>query len=436
MTEHAIDLAKLAQDRGSHSVFAPSSSAMWMECSGSLIPNLLVPDKAGREAAEGTVAHGVAEPWLKTGKKPRHLIGTTEWVEEGDWGYLITIDEVMMDYVQSYVDWCWSLPGDHFVEQKVYFSQITPIPNQGGTADHVACEYGRMVITDLKYGKGVEVYAKDNTQAQLYALGFFYEWDWLYDFQEIVIRIAQPRRDHFDEWVINRQQLLSFADYARERAHAAWQVNAPRSPSSKACQWCKVRPTCAAAAKMQIDLVSAAFDDITAEYSAETVEHFKEELAFMVAPTLADPLSLSVSDMATLYRFRSMADSFWKSLSDELYKLAIRGVAIPGFKLVESRSRRAFKDEEKAALKLIECGVAEETVWESKLISPTKAEKELRKAGYKSKELPDILAKLGIYKPVGKPTLAPSHDKRPALVDLSGIAFDDLTETDENDEDL
>lgn len=436
MTEHSIrivDLDALAKDRGSHSSFAPSSSAMWIGCSGSLIPHLLAPDSAGREAAEGTVAHGVGELWLKSGKKPTHLIGTTEWVEEGDWGFLIEIDEVMLEYVQSYVDWCSLLPGDHYVEQRVYFSQITPIPNQGGTADHVACRLHRMIITDLKYGKGVMVYAVDNTQALLYALGFFYEWDWLYDFQVIEIRIAQPRLDHFDTWIVTREELLAFAEFAKKRAYAAWKLDAPRTPSAKACQWCNVKSTCAAVAKLSVDLMAAAFDVIDGEFTIDELSEFKDELTFATEPAFAKVATLSTSDLELLHGYRRMVEAFWKSMEQELYHRAIAGEPLKTLKLVESRSRRAYRNQAKAGRKLIELGCREADVWTREIASPAEAEKLLRKAGHRTKDLPDLLADV-VFKPVGKPTLAPISDRRAALVDLSGIAFDDLTETRETED--
>lgn len=428
-----INLDDLAADRGSHSVFGPSSSAMWMGCSGSLIPNLLARDSVGREAAEGTVAHGVAEAWLKSGKKPRHLVGTTEWVEEGDWGFLIDIDEVMLDHVQRYVDWCVMLPGEHFIEQKVDFSKITPIPRQRGTADHIACMPGRLVVTDLKYGKGVPVYAEENTQGLLYALGAFYEHDIDYDFQEIVVRIAQPRLDNFDEWTISREGLLMFEQHAKERAYAAWRLDAPRSPSAKACQWCKVKATCGAVAKLQADLMAAAFDGIDAEVTSDAITAFKDDLVLTAIPKAAPLAELTVDEMATLYGFRGMVEKWWNALSAELYNRAIAGEEIPGYKLVESRSRRIFRDADVTASKLQKLGLEEDQIWSRNLLSPAQAEAALKKAGHRSKDLPDLLADL-VHKPVGKPTLAPITDKRSALVDLSGLAFGDLAENSEDEE--
>lgn len=385
------------------------------------------------EAAEGTVAHKVAETWLRGGRKPRELLGTKEWVQVGDGGHHIEITDEMLDYVQQYVDWCSMLPGDHYIEERVDFSEITPIPNQGGTADHVACELHRLTITDLKYGKGVLVKAENNTQAQLYALGVFSAWDWLYDFQEIRIRIAQPRLDNFDEWTITRQQLLEFAEYARDRAHAAWKLNAPRTPSEKACRWCKVRSRCAAVAKLQIDITAAAFEAIGKEVKEEELLQFKDGLfeGELLKPVAVTDLSLE--EAAKLYAYHGLFRDWWKELERELYRQALNGVEIPGFKLVESRSRRVFRDEEEAAKRLMRLGIPEDSVWKPQIIGPAQAEKELIKVGHRRKEIPDLIGDL-ISKPPGKPLLVPVSDKRPPITDVTAVAFEDR-ET-ENEEEI
>lgn len=425
---------------------------MWLTCAGSLIPNILAEDDAGEDAAYGTVAHGVTETWLLDGRKPKHLIGTQEWVEAGDWGYLIPIDEVMLDHARTCVEWVELLPGDHFIERRVDFSRITPIPNQSGTADFIACERGRMVVADWKFGKGYVVYAKYedfdglsfepwmiNSQLALYALGAFYEFDHIYHFKEIEIRVAQPRLDHFDTVLITREQLLEFAAWAKLRAAAAWQHNAPRTPSPRACQWCKVRNTCAAGAKLYADLISArsaeAFADLTSggEITADAVTAFKDDLDIIAVPQTADVMTLTTEQMAQLYAWRGIVESWWASLGDELFRRASRGERVPGWKLVEGRSRRVFRYPTTAGEKLVELGVSRSKVFVEEVCSPAQAEELLLKAGHRRKDIPDLLDGL-VFKPSGKPTLAPQQDKRVALVDVTVDVFADLALTRETRE--
>nr|DAI87192.1 MAG TPA: Protein of unknown function (DUF2800) [Caudoviricetes sp.] len=432
MTEHSFSMTDMraAMQRivdGGHSVFSPSGSPMWLNCSGSLIPNLFAEDDSGEDAAYGTVGHMVGETWLKTRTRPNHLLGTRHFVQSGEWGYFITVDESMMEYVKRYVDWCRFLPGDHHVETRVDFSQLTPIPGQGGTADHAACTWQRLVITDLKMGKGVRVYAKENSQALLYALGFFYEWDWLYDFQEIVVRIAQPRLDVFEEWTVDRACLLKFAEYVRERAAAAWVQNAPRTPSEKACMWCKIQATCVAKAKALIDLTGGAFDEFEQEVSNADMAEFRQDLNEAKAPIVADIATLTTLEMEKLYGWRSTVERFFKKVGEELEKRARDGEKLKLFKTVEGRSHRVFRSKDKAVAALVALGLDRDDVISEEMISPAKAEELLKAEGYKLKDLKDLLNDL-VFKPPGKATLAPIKDSRPALADAYDDAFSEFSE--------
>lgn len=417
MTEHKFSLVQMreaiqARMATGHSVFSPSSSEMWLGCSGSLIPNLFAPDDAGEDAAYGTVGHSVGEEWLRSGKKPQHMVGRKQWVESGDWGFIIPIDEVMLDYVEQYVRWCDVLPGTHYTETRVDFSVLTPIENQGGTADHAACSYRTMVITDLKMGKGIKVYAKNNTQARLYALGFFYMWDWLYDFQKIIIRIGQPRLDHWDEWEITRKDLLEFAEYVKERAAAAWEQNAPRTPSDKACQWCRVATTCGPHLKQITDAAEGDLSSMGREVRAEEVEAFREKLhsgEWEFKPV--SPLDLSTSDLERIFKMRSGVESLFKKIGEELRHRAHSGYELKLFKLGEGMSRRVFTNPEKAAKRLIDLGCKPEEVWQRSVPSPAQAEDLLRKAGHKTKDLPGLLKGL-VFKPPGGASLVPIEDSR------------------------
>ena len=431
MSDHNFNLSDLEEKLGGHSVYAPSASSMWLYCSGSLIPNLLADDNAGEDAAYGSVAHGVAERWLKTGVKPVDLIGTVEKVDEGHAVFEIEITHSMLEYVQEYVDWSVFLPGDHYVEQRVDFSRLTPIPKQGGTADHIACEPGALTITDLKMGKGVQVFAKGNTQARLYALGAFYRWDDQYHFERIVIRIAQPRINHFDVWEITREELLEFAEFVKVRAALAWQPNAPRTPGEKQCMWCKVKATCADFAVLQQELTEGVFDNLDDTVDEQKVIKLIDDLEdpfedYKVKPSPVH--TLTTAQLEQLLPWRKVVENWWKSVEDELEKRLQNGTDCRKFKLVEGRSNRSWRQNELDAvvedLDLM-FGLDRSEVVEEKVISPSALEELLIKKGFKRKALPDLMKPLTV-KPRGKPTMAPIHDKRPALTITTEDVFDDL----------
>ncbi|EMQ4336972.1 DUF2800 domain-containing protein, partial [Salmonella enterica subsp. enterica serovar Newport] len=133
-----------------------------------------------------TVAHGIAEQWLRTDVRPTHLIGTVETITEGDVSHDIPITRSMIDYVQEYVDWCRFEEGEMFTEIRVWFTDLMPRANpdepdeepeefvaQGGTADNIIIRDRTLIVTDLKYGTGVQVFAEGNPQALLYAYGAY-----------------------------------------------------------------------------------------------------------------------------------------------------------------------------------------------------------------------------------------------------------------------
>lgn len=435
-----IDLSALARDRGTHSSFGPSSSAMWLHCAGSLIPNLMADDDAGYDAAYGTVAHDVTDQWRKSGKKPKHLLGTTVFVERVSdwWGFFVDIDEEMMEHCKTCVDSVDMEPGEHFYERRVDISKITPIPRQRGTADCFILQEGvirrgrrvgsRLIVVDWKFGKGVQVFAEDNTQGLLYALGVFYEFDIDYDILEIEIRIEQPRLGHSDRWVITREQLLEFAEWAKPRAYAAWQLDAPRTPGVKQCRWCKVKDTCAANAKMQIDLVSSAFTNLGEEgptYTAEQLGDFRESASAGLFRAPRDIATMTIEEMVGIYEYRGIVDAWWKRLGEALESLADAGQKVPGMKLVEGRSNRHFINERLAGEKLVSLGVPPSKVRKVVTCSPAAAEDLLREAGHRRKDIPNLLEGL-IRRAPGKPTLVMERDKRPELADKTEGVFGPL----------
>lgn len=437
MTEHRVELftretlnalKAAGRDFSAHSIFSPSGSAMWAYCSGSLLPNLFTHDTAGEDAACGTVAHSVGELWLKTGERPDHLIGTVERITEGDQVFEIEIDGSMMEYVEQYVDYCNFLPGVHFVETRVDHSDLTPLKNQSGTADHAACVPRHLTITDLKYGKGVQVYAKNNTQGVIYAYGFFKRYDELFDFQTITIRICQPRLDHFDEWTITREELLKWAAWIKERAYSAWCKGADRTPGEKQCQWCRIKPDCAAYAVWADRLLDGVFDNLDDTITTDDMADIQQRLdsgTFVAKPV--DVGTLTLKQKVVLSHYRKAVESFFKAIQEDIEARALRGEEIPGMKLVEGRSNRVFENVDAATEHLEFLGIGYDDIRPRGMIGITEAEDRLVKLGYKRKQLPGLLSQV-VKKPSGKPTLVDEDDPRPSIADIVSSTFDNLDE--------
>lgn len=78
-----------------------------------------------------------------------------------------------------------------------------------------------------------------------------------------------------------------------------------------------------------------------------------------------------------------------------------------GFKVVEGRSVRKYRDEEKVAEAAIEAGYKD--IYRKSLVTLTEMQKLMGKAKFE-----EVLGGL-IDKPPGKPTLVPNTDKRPAM---------------------
>jgi hypothetical protein len=445
MIQRPISLEQLRtiRDGSGHSIYGPSGSGMWLNCPGSLLPNLLAKDDGNEDSAYGTVAHGVTELWGKTCKRPMHLVGKNEFVEAGEWGFLVWIDEEMLDYAQMCIEWVDWIEGDKLWERRVDFSRITPIPNQTGTADLiiVQLEQRRILVVDWKFGKGVKVFAEHNTQGMLYALGALWEMEAKYGvrFDIIEIRIGQPRLDHFDEWELTRDDLIEFAGWAKARMALAWQLDAPRVAGVKQCEFCKVKASCAANAKLNIELTEGVFENLENPHpvSAEQMQEFKDRIDHELHMEAIEAATLTTEQLAKLLPFRRLADKWWKTIDIELMKRSVAGEDLTPlqWKIVEARSRRKFKDKTEAVQNLEDLGVPPWQSIKEELVSPAEAERLLIKAGHRKKDLPSLLEGL-TYKPPGKPTLARLTDKRPVMADITEGVFDNLeTETTEDEED-
>ncbi|MGV2935404.1 DUF2800 domain-containing protein [Providencia sp. AGC89] len=339
------------------------------------------------------------------------------------------VDEEMVEAVGQYVETVWSLATgkELLVEQRVDFSDVIGVENSFGTADAVILTPDELQIHDLKYGKGVKVDAENNEQLQLYALGALDQFSMLYDFKTVRLFIHQPRLNHVSEWALTVDELIAFGERAKEAAAEAVVVCSIAecegadtlpitcfNPGEKQCRFCKAKGgLCAAEAQHALELVKGDFVDLTAPLEGQLSE----------APqriTVLEP-----SQLAEIYKGLDFVESFCKNLRARVADELNAGHTVPGLKLVTGKlGNRAWGDETEAEATLKGFRLKREEMYSMKLISPTQAEKLIKK------DNPRRWTKLEslITRAEGKPVVTFESDPRPALVINPENDFDDVTD--------
>lgn len=365
-----------------HSPHSASGAFRWMRCPASVRMSEGIQSVSSAYAEEGTAAAELAEITLRAGNNCEDHIGKQSKEAPG-WEF----SEEMARYVQVYVDYVRALGGDLMIEFKVTYAHI--VAGGSGTADAIVLVGDTLHVIDLKYGTGLRVSAVENEQEQLYASGALANLDPFGEvIRRIVLHIVQPRLDHISEWETTPEELAAFEQRAREAAELSLSEDPPFNPGESQCRWCPAQTNCGALAQYNKETCLAAFD--------EPYGDFKEQN------------ELSGEDLVwALERSKALTD--WVSaLQAEAVSRLMSGKAVPGYKVVEGRRLRQWKDKREAEVVLVgELG--EEAYKPKEIITPAQAEKSLGKA--KSKTLVAPL----IETPQGNPTLAPVSDKRPSL---------------------
>lgn len=385
----------------SHALLSPSAASRWLNCTPAPRLEAELPESTSEYAAEGTLAHSVCELLARkkfTIVKPSaHNTALKKLKKDALWD-----DEMLTTaatYVEHLLERYMSFPNKPYIVFEVKVDITDYVPEAFGTCDCVMIGGEELIITDYKHGKGVPVSPENNPQMMLYALGALKLYRPIYGdaIKRVSMYIDQPRLNSYGGHSMTVEELLAWGENeVKQKAALAFAGLGNFNPGDH-CRFCRAKAQCRARAG-----IHSALED----FKDAQLPNAGQEGA---APRdLSKPLLTDAEIGDLLARGKSLVD-WYNSLEEYALTTLLNGGAIPGYKAVEGTSKTTFApDYDTAAAVLIEVGYDRATLYKETPETLSALDK-LVGGRAKLKEL------LGdhLYKPAGKPTLAPESDKRP-----------------------
>lgn len=404
-----------------HALLSASSASRWLKCTAAPRFEEHLPERTSEYAEEGRLAHSICE--LKTLKKFTVMTSRT---------YTTRLNKLKKDPLYSEeMDKTSDLYIEHLIEQAMLYDS-TPtvvaevqvdfgeyVPEGFGTCDNVMIGGDTLSITDYKHGKGVPVSAVGNPQMRLYALGALKRYAPVFGdaIKKVRMSIDQPRLDNYTTDTITVEELMAWGENIKPIAQKAFSGLGEFVPGDH-CRFCRGKAQCRARANTNTALED--FKDCVPSASVPPDAMAPQEFSHIgphgneVHPLLSDA---EIGDL--LIRGKELV-AWYKDLEEYATKALLDGKPIEGWKLVAGRSIRTFTDQDAAIQAAIAAGYDEALLYDRKPKTLSEMEKLMGKA--------EFAEKIGGYvtKPLGKPTLALSTDKReaynPAAADFAGVA--------------
>jgi len=339
-------------------ILRPSAASRWIACPASVKLSVGIPEQPSGEAAQiGTAIHALAELCYKTGTNPANHIGKS--IEN------ITMTAANADYAQLHLDEIKRVRdelGHVKVEQYVTIVDTDEV-KLGGTADVVGLGSGKLIVSDLKTGKGwVDA---DSAQLKIYALGAIRSAakNGIPPPGQIELRIVQPHHGDVRSHSMTYKELWDW--YQNTLRPAIVQVtvdDAQPNPSDGACQYCPAKIVCPAQRK--------GFEVLAAKPDLTTLD--KDQINQVM-------LSLSVEQIADLLERAPVVEKFIDAVRDHAVQRIRNGESIHGWQMVPKRATRKWTDEAAALQALTDAGIDKSKLVLTEMVTPAVAEKLLGK---------------------------------------------------------
>jgi hypothetical protein len=396
----------------SHATLSPSKRVRWSACPGSVREERAYPEQpSGPSAIDGTHSHTLLEHCIKAGcADPTTMVGVKMRDHEGE--FIIDADraarvKIATDYIAK--------RGESAVvaaEMRVDPQWLTSRTDLAGTVDVQIHHLGERWLEIIDYKDGMnDAWDSALLQMEQYAVGVLSQFQATspdeYPFDKVILTVIQPKL------ALKGGEAIRSVEYPIEKvldevartiiaqAAATDAPDAPLVPGEQQCRYCAHRGACSALATQALQVVDRVDLSVSAADKDPT--------------TMTDDQIVQIMEAAPL--MRQLLDG----VETEAQRRLEAGVPIPGLKMVNGRTSRSWRlNETEMAEKLVKLGIPKGAIYETKLVSPAKAEKLTWKKRdgtdvQLSKRQLDMMDKEYVAKTLGKPVVALASDSRPAV---------------------
>ena len=343
-----------------HSEFGASGSKMWMTCEGAIQMQRGEPNETNAASLEGTEAHKCLEILLKNRKKIEAAVKMVarkynkDQVRHGE-ETVIEVERLMKKYKTE----------ELYIETKVDSSKFTK-EDQFGSLDVaiVSRKTRTLIIGDYKYGAGIFIDPTKNSQLIYYALAMLLKLGYK-NFDTVILYVFQPRKADDDGettrfWKTTTEEIISWGKKFKKAVKKAEAPDAKkRLTSGEHCRFCRARIKCP---KLKEESMKQAMIDFApATNTIKKIPNVKE-----------------IQNIGKVLDACNKLQMFINAVKERAYNDAKRGLKVEGYKLVEKRTTRSWKNEIHAE-KVLKKHLGEDAFTKPKLLSPAQIEKKFAK---------------------------------------------------------
>jgi hypothetical protein len=271
------------------------------------------------------------------------------------------------------------------------------------------------------------VSAEGNMQLEQYAYGVLAGYklpvNGAYPFEYVKMTIIQPKLalrglNPITSHTVTVRDLLANMGTIIVQAAATDAPDAPLVPGESQCKYCRAKGSCSALANNVMKEVGIMFQPVV----TQTLD-VAQQSANKDPSAMDDVQIVQIMEAAPLMR------QLLEGVEKEALRRLEAGQTIPGLKLVNGRGSRAWTlPEDQMAEKLVKMGIPKTALYETKLVSPAKAEKLTweKKDGTKVTLTERQLNRMEqeyVSKLAGKLTVVPESDARPAVIKNAAPLF-------------